>query len=154
MAIRDKSDLISGVCLGAFGIYVAYEASSLPYVSEFGPGPGFLPLWLGIGIVVLAILLLLNSSFRSPRDRDAESPSWVGAGRALSAWLGLMGSIVLLPKLGFSLSLALLTFFLILVLDRRSPWMALNVAVALALGFQLIFPLALGVSLPSGPWGF
>ena len=154
MAIRDKGDLISGVCLGAFGIYVAYEASSLPYYSEYGPGPGFLPLWLGIAILVLALFLLLNSILRSASESGDESQSWVGPERAMGAWLGLMTAIFLLPKLGFSLSLALLTFFLIFVLHRRSPWVALNVAVVLSLGFQLIFSLALGVSLPTGPWGF
>lgn len=154
MGIRVKIDLVTAFVISSFGLFVIYEASSLPYVSEFGPGPGFLPLWLGILTLVLTLLLVLNSFFSSPREKDVESRSWVGAGRALSAWLGLMGSIALLPKLGFSLSLALLTFFLIFVLDRRSPWIALNVAVALALGFHLIFSFALGVSLPSGPWGF
>lgn len=154
MGIQERRDLVAGIFVGGFGIFVIYEASSLPYYSEFGPGPGLLPLWLGIATLLLALFLVLNSILRSASERGDESQSWVGPGRAMSAWFGLMGSIVLLPRLGFSLSLGLLTFFLVLVLDRRSPWIALNVAVALSLGFHLIFPLALGVSLPTGPWGF
>ena len=52
MNIRDKSELLAGILLTSFGTLVIYEARDLPYVSEFGPGPGFFPLWIGIGIVL------------------------------------------------------------------------------------------------------
>ena len=58
---RDKGNLIAGACLAAFGIYVISVASRLPYVSEVGPGPGFFPLWLGIGLVIFASCLMLSS---------------------------------------------------------------------------------------------
>ncbi len=48
---RDKGDLIAGAVLAAFGIYVIWVAVKLPYVSDVGPGPGFFPLWLGIGLI-------------------------------------------------------------------------------------------------------
>jgi len=66
----------------------------------------------------------------------------------------LIVAIALLPWLGFGLSFALLTTFLILVLEGRPPLTAVSAAVALSLGFHLVFALALGVPLPSGPWGF
>ena len=154
MSISNRSDLISGVCIAAFGIYVVYDASRLPYTSEFGPGPGFFPLWLGIGLLVFAICLILGIFSRSQDGTHSGSQSWVGAGRALGGWFGLVVVIVLLPWLGFGLSLALLTAFLILVLERRSPLTALSVAIGLAVAFHLIFVSALGLSLPSGPWGF
>ena len=80
--------------------------------------------------------------------------SRVELARALGAWLAFVATIILLPLIGFGLSLGLLTAFLILVLDRRSPWLAIGVALGLALGFHLVFPVALSVSLPVGPWGF
>lgn len=152
MTIRDKSDLISGVCLAGLGIYVACAASQLAYSSEYGPGPGFLPLWLGVGLFVLALCLLLHGLFGLP-EQQGQAP-WTGTGRALAGWLGLMAAIVLLPWLGFSLSFAFLTAFLVFFLERRSPVAAVGVALALALGFHLIFTMALGLDLPPGPWGF
>ena len=74
--------------------------------------------------------------------------------RALSAWLVFVLAIALMSLIGFGLSFGLLTAFLILVLDRRSPWLAIGVALGLALTFHLVFAVALGVSLPAGPWGF
>ena len=59
--IRDKGNFISAACLAAFGIYVISVAARLDYVSEVGPGPGFFPLWLGIGLVLFASGLMLAS---------------------------------------------------------------------------------------------
>jgi len=154
MIISGKKELCSGICLGVFGIYVAIEAFKLPYVSEFGPGPGFFPLWIGIGLTLLSLFLIVANLFASTAVENSESQSGTAVGRALVGWSGLMVAIGLLHWLGFGLGLALLAVFLILALERRSPWVALSVAFGLALGFHAIFVLALGLSLPAGPWGF
>ena len=152
--MSEKKELLSGICLGSFGVYVAFEALKLPYVSEFGPGPGFFPLWIGIGLTLLSLLLIVANLFASTAVENSESQSGTAVGRALVGWSGLMLAIGLLHWLGFGLSLALLAAFLILALERRSPWVAISVAFGLALGFHAIFVLALGLSLPAGPWGF
>ena len=56
--------------------------------------------------------------------------------------------------LGFMVSFALLTFFIITYVFRRPPLGAAIVAVVAALGFYLVFPLALSVPLPIGMLGF
>jgi putative tricarboxylic transport membrane protein len=152
--MSEKKELLSGICLGSFGVYVAFEALKLPYVSEFGPGPGFFPLWIGIGLTLLSLLLIVANLFASTAVENSESQSGTAVGRALVGWSGLMLAIGLLHWLGFGLSLALLAAFLVLVLEKRSPWVAISVALGLALGFHAIFVLALGLSLPAGPWGF
>lgn len=154
MTIRGNKELLAGVSLSVFGAYVAFEAFKLPYVSEYGPGPGFFPLWIGIGLTLLSLPLIFANFFAVAADKSREYQSRLAIGRALVGWSGLILAIGLLQWLGFGLSLALLTLFLILVLERRPLWTALSVAIGLALGFHVIFVLALGLSLPSGPWGF
>jgi putative tricarboxylic transport membrane protein len=134
-----------------FGGFVIYEARGLPYHSEFGPGPGFFPLWIGIGIVACSLFLIGAAIFRRGEGIPISRAEMV---RALSAWLAFVLAVALLPLAGFGLSLGLLAAFLVLVLDRRSPWLAIGVAVGLAVGFHVVFAVALGVSLPVGPWGF
>jgi hypothetical protein len=56
--------------------------------------------------------------------------------------------------LGFLISFAILTFFMIAVVFRQSPVMAAVVAVAASAVFYAVFPLALSVSLPTGVFGF
>ncbi|MGH7833153.1 MAG: tripartite tricarboxylate transporter TctB family protein [Candidatus Binatia bacterium] len=152
--MQNKKTLLVALALAGLGGFVAYTGFALPYSSEFGPGPGFLPLWLGLAILILALGLASVTQFGSAGETDEDSGSWFGTGRALSAWLALTVSIALLPKLGFALSFALLAAFLIVALDRRRLWIALCVGVSMAAAFHLIFVTALGASLPSGPWGF
>lgn len=154
MGTRDKNDLVTALVISSFAVFVIYEASSLPYYSEYGPGPGFLPLWLGMGILVLALSLVFANLLGFARIEKGVPQPWTAVGRALGGWFGLMVAIALLPWVGFGLSFAFLTTLLILVLEGRSPLTALGTAVSLSLGFYLIFALALGVPLPSGPWGF
>ena len=146
-----RDDLIAGLSLIALGVFIILEAIQLDYVNEYGPGPGFLPLWLGIGLLALSVPLAVMSISRPSGE---ESGLWRETRRALLSWVGLTVAIALLNRLGFILSFTLLTVFLVLVMDRRSPFIALSVAVGSALGFYLIFALALRLPLPVGPWGF
>jgi putative tricarboxylic transport membrane protein len=155
MILDGKGELLAAVVLTVFGSFVIYEARGLPYSSEFGPGPGFFPLWIGIGVVVCSLVILGALTFRRAANAEETSKiSKVEIARALGAWSAFVLAIAVLSLIGFDLSLGLLTAFLIFVLDRRSLWIALGVALGLALGFHLVFTVALGVSLPVGPLGF
>ncbi len=151
---RDRGNLISGACLAAFGVYVISVASKLPYVSEVGPGPGFFPLWLGIGLVLFASCLMFAAFSTSRNGAKSESQSLKATVRALAGWLAMMIAIALFAWIGFSLSFVLLTIFLIVALDRRPVLLALGVGLGLAAAFYLIFVVALDVSLPVASWGF
>jgi putative tricarboxylic transport membrane protein len=152
--IESRGNLISGATLAAFGIYVILVAVKLPYVSEVGPGPGFFPLWIGIGLVIFASCLMLSSISPSRRAVPEKPPFWRPAVRALAGWFSMIIAIALFGVIGFALSFVMLTTFLIVVLDRRPVWMALGVGIGLAAIFHLIFVVALAVSLPAAPWGF
>jgi putative tricarboxylic transport membrane protein len=151
---RDKSNLIAAACLAAFGIYVIYGGSKLSYVSEVGPGPGFFPFWIGIGLLLFGAYQMVLSHWSARRHSDHVVPIWSGAGRALGGWLGLAVAITLFRWIGFALGFVLLAIFFIAVLDRRPLLLAAGVGVALAIAFHVIFVIALNVSLPAGPWGF
>jgi len=151
---KDKGNLISGACLAAFGLYVISVAAKLPYVSEVGPGPGFFPLWLGIGLMIFASYLMLSSVLALKKESPSDSSPWQASGRALAGWFGLMVAIALLGWIGFSVSFVFLTMFLIVALDRRPLLLSAGVAIGLAVGFHFLFVMALDVSLPVGRWGF
>jgi len=150
----NKGNLIAGACLAAFGIYVISVASKLPYVSEVGPGPGFFPLWLGIGLIVFASCLVLSSVSAFTKKSSSDSPTWTTTGRALAGWIGLMVAIALFGWIGFSVSFVVLTVFLIVALDRRPLLLSIGVGISLPVAFHLLFVIALDVSLPAGRWGF
>ena len=149
-----KGDLIAGAVLAVFGMYVIWVAAKLPYVSDVGPGHGFFPLWLGIGLVVFAAGLMFASFTSSVTKTKSSSQSWNSMARPLAGWLAVMIAIAVLGKIGFALSFIILTVFLVVALDRRPALLAVGVAVGLAVAFHLIFVVALDVSLPKAVWGF
>jgi putative tricarboxylic transport membrane protein len=145
---QDRANLFAAGALALFGSYIIWVAARLPYVSDVGPGPGFFPLWLGIGIIAFSGALLFSS--RAGSGAPAAKP----AGRAIAGWLALIAAIALVGRVGFLLSFVALTLFLLTGVDRRPALLGLTVALGLAIVFQLVFVAALDVPLPKGPWGF
>jgi putative tricarboxylic transport membrane protein len=149
---RNLGDLWSGLVLAALAIYIIVQALQWDYLTPEGPGPGFFPLWYGMAMLALSAALVVSELRR--RSARGTAINWTPLGRALSTWLALAASVALLKPLGFVISFALLTYFIVAVMYRRPLKTAALVAAASSGGFFLVFQLALGVSLPVGFLGF
>jgi putative tricarboxylic transport membrane protein len=149
---RVWGDLLSGLALAALGLYVVIQARQWDYLTPDGPGAGFFPLWYGIAMLVLSLALVASSLRR--RLVSAHPTERSRSGRAIATWLLLALAVALCKPLGFLLSFALMTFFIVAVLYRRPMKIAVLVAVACAAGFYVVFPLLLGMDLPVGVMGF
>jgi len=152
-ATRSTGDVISGAVLAALGGYIISQAWQWNYSGPEGPGPGFFPLWYGAAMVILSLWLIAGNLLR-PSGQTGAPVVWRDVGRALTVWAAFTVSIVLLKFLGFLTSLALLTLFVVAVMYRKPLKLAVAVAAGIALGFYLVFPFALDLSLPVGPLGF
>jgi putative tricarboxylic transport membrane protein len=134
-----RADFWSGLALAALGGYIVYAARGWEYLGQDGPGPGFFPLWYGIAMLGLSLVLVLTGK---------GGTGWRGSRRAFAAWGAFAVSVAVLKLVGFLVSFALLTFFIVAVMYRRPPAIAALVAIGLAGGFYVVFPLTLGVALP------
>ena len=149
---RKSGDLWSGVALAALGLYIVFQARQWEYLGPEGPGPGFFPLWYGVAMLGLSALLIVLHLRRGSARGNAVD--WTRLGRAFSTWFALAASVALFKPLGFVISFALLTYFIVAVMYRRPLKTAALTAIASAAGFYLVFDLALGVPLPVGFLGF
>jgi putative tricarboxylic transport membrane protein len=149
---RNSGDLWSGLALATLGAYIVVQASRWDYLTPEGPGAGFFPMWYGIAIVALSAVLVF--SHLRQRSSLRITIAWDRVGRALSTWFALALSVALFKPLGFLISFALVTYFIVAVMYRRPLKIAALVAAAIAAGFYLVFPLALGLALPVGVLGF
>jgi len=150
-AFLKNGDVISGAVLAALGVYIVLQSRAWDYYTLDGPGPAFFPFWYGVAMVLLSLLLIVNAA---RTGSEGQAVNWPATGRAMTTWLAFALSVVLMEFVGFLISFALLTFFIVAVIFRRSLVTATVVAVASALAFHLIFPVALSVALPTGPFGF
>ena len=137
---RRSPDFWSGLALAALGAYIVFRAHGWDYMTPEGPGPGFFPLWYGIAILGLALYLIVSPSLARV--------DWRGSGRAFATWAALAACVAALKWLGFVVSFAALTFFMVAVMYRKPARTAAMVAACAAAAFYVVFPLALGVPLP------
>src|SRR5258708_30393148 len=106
--MRSRSpDFWSGLALAALGAYIVAQARGWDYATEDGPGPGFFPLWYGLGILACSVYLVFFGK-DSPSD-------WRGAGRALATWAVLAGSPATLTFVRLAPPFAPLTLFIVAV---------------------------------------
>lgn len=152
-SLLKNGDLVSGAVLAALGVFIVSEARKWEYLTPDGPGPGFFPIWYGLALVVLSLAVAARAVMKRGRDEEG-AIDWSRVGRALLSWGALTTCIVLLKPLGFLLSFALLTFFVVWVMYQRSLRFAIGSAITASVAFYLIFPLALNVALPVGVFGF
>jgi len=149
-----SADRIAGAALLALAI--AFSAGALKhyaYWGENGPGPAFLPFWLGLVMAVLAATLLVGAL----RSRDP-GPAWLPSGDGLRRLALVVGAtaafVALLNVVGMTIGTALFLVVLMRFLDRQ-PWpLTIAVAVAVAGLNALVFARWLHVPLPVGPFGF
>lgn len=142
-------DLTSGLFWLAIAIFFTIESfTHLKLGTLRQPGPGFFPLWSGLLLGILSLILLVRS-LRSPERLGSIVIPW----RALILVLGaLLGYLLFLETLGF----VTVTFLFLLLLFRfgksgwtqSSAWAAIVTSLAYAL-----FKFWLRVQLPPGPFG-
>ncbi len=111
-------DIVSGAVLAGLGIFIIVEARGWEYLGPDGPGPGFFPLWYGICMVALSVLLVATT-LCGARALPDKPVNWGEVGRALVAWTGLALCVGLLKILASCWRSGLFTFFLVAVMYRR-----------------------------------
>ncbi len=150
-----KADQWSGLVLLIFSALIFWGAIPMPYGTLRDPGPGFLPLWLGILLGAMSIGLILKVTWQKEGARMlrailGEKIRW---GKVLSVLIALFLYSYLLDPLGFLIVTLLLMFFLFRFIDPL-PWKAVIVWSLLGcLGTYLIFEVWMKLRLPKGLLG-
>jgi putative tricarboxylic transport membrane protein len=142
------ANLLAGIAVLLFGSVVVYFASQLPYKSEYGPGPGFLPLWVGVGLIACAIAAII----KAVRQYGHEEGKFIQPKTRQVAFVlvTLMITFLLVPVFGLSLSLALFTGFTMRTAGRHGWILCVLVAVATVAAVRFIFGYGLDIPLPKG----
>jgi putative tricarboxylic transport membrane protein len=148
------ADRTAGAVMLVFAL--AFGAGALKqyaYWGPNGPGPAFLPFWLGVVMAVLATLLLVGAL----RTREAGA-DWLPSGEGLRRLLLVVGVTVvfvaLLNVIGMVVGTVLFLIVLMRFLDRCAWPLTLTVALATAAFIYLVFARWLRVPLPVGLFGF
>jgi len=145
------ADLVGGAVVLVLGLAVILFSSKMQYYSEFGPGPGFLPLWIGIGITACAVALLLNLL----RKREKAGAFLKAKTReGIKLLIIIVAAFILLPFLGFSIAFGLFAGVTMRIMGRHG-WVVCGLtAVGIAIGIRYVFGHWLSIPLPAGVVGW
>ena len=148
-----RRDIVSGLFWLSIGIglsvwtLTSYEIGRLTQ-----PGTGYLPLWLGILLILLSLILLVAQIKKSPGARQAVPPRARSGGwkKAVYTILVLIVAAFFFERVGY-----LLTFFCLIVLlmkgvEPQSWKRILLTALLTSVGVYVVFILLLEVQLPRG----
>jgi putative tricarboxylic transport membrane protein len=151
-----KAEMITGIFLLVLSGLVIWEALQMPPSATFGPGPAFLPFWLGVLLAVFATILFISALYRPATEKDNESvfPGKQALFTIMAVLVGLAAYILLIDVLGYLADTFLFIVFLVRIVERE-PWpLTLIVAVATTAGLFITFQILLKITLPSNMFGF
>jgi putative tricarboxylic transport membrane protein len=150
-----KADQRTGIVLLIFSGSVIEESWKMPQRGTFGPGMGFFPLWLGVLLAILSILLIVNAWQRAEDPtKKAIFPGRQALVTILVVLAAMAAYIALLEVLGFLVTTMLLNTFLMRIVMRESWKMTVPVALIISIVLYLIFQVLLEVNLPENMYGF
>jgi hypothetical protein len=143
--VRLRRDPVA-VALCALGAFVVYQSSRLSMRSlDGGPGPGLMPIALGVLSVGLGAWILLAGGDNRHTFGNLRRVALMGLVLGLYA--------VGLEHLGFVATAALATVMLLLSFQRRPPVPLIALGIAGAVVCYALFYSALKVQLPPDPLG-
>jgi putative tricarboxylic transport membrane protein len=163
-----RGDVVLGIVVTLIGAGALWMASRMPFYSEHTPGPGFFPVLVSSGLIVMG-LILARQGMRpskpevravgavSQLDREAHGkapkpPS--GAPfiprRPLAVLIGYIVCVPLLGVLGFVLTAILLFAYLLFFVETRRGVGAIAASVVIPIATWLLFVQLLGIELPNG----
>jgi len=147
-----KGDRVFAVFCMGLSIWLILEARQFDYLSEFGPGPGFEPFWLGIFLSLLSIGLFVGT-FRKTADPDYEKPrlpGWKSLGRVGLILLIIAGFALSFNTLGLLLTVFLFVALILFALEGLGILKSMFYGVMFSGFVYLIFSYWMDINFPKG----
>ena len=145
-----SADRVTAALLLAFAVaFLVGALKNYHWWGSGGPGPAFMPFWLGLVMAILAIMMLVRSF-----KQQHPGATWLPRGEGLRDMLVVLGVtilfVALLNVLGMVIGTAIYLGILIAYLGRHPWWMTIAIAVAAAFFNWLVFVHWLRVPFPEG----
>lgn len=138
-----------------FGIFICWEARKLDMGRVVKPGPGFLPFWLGLALIIVSLALLFNYGRKKIDPSLSSQDLWKGLHweKVLYSLVALLLYALFLETLGYILATFLLMVFFFRAIEPQRWFVAISGAVVTSFITYALFKLWLQVQLPIGLWG-
>jgi len=145
-----RSDHIAGVAFIALGILVFAISGDLPFGSLSMPGAGMMPKLVTGLMLIFGVVLILGAAASQP----FAAIGWSDGSHALKVVAITAVAVASYQTLGFLLTMSLLVFVLLVVIERQPIHYAAAYAIGLTGVAWWVFGKALKAPLETGILGF
>ena len=141
-----RSDHVAGVFFILFGIVVFALSGDLPFGTISSPGAGMMPKLMAGLMMLFAVLVMIGGGTSEPFAALDWSDRW----HALLVGLITAAAVFAYQRIGFLLTMSLLVFALLVIVERRNVLRAAAYGIALTLFAYWLFGKALKAPLEHG----
>jgi hypothetical protein len=141
-----RADHVAGAAFFAFGILVFAISGDLPFGSLSSPGAGMMPKLMA-GLMMAFALVVAFGGASSPPLRTID---WSDGWHALQVVAITACAVAAYQPLGFIVTMSLLVFALLVIVERRSLLSSAAYGIALTLFAYWLFGIALKSPLERG----
>ena len=135
--------------LGAATTIAAW--TTLPYSGEFGPGPGLVPLWVGLALMAFSVPVIVTDLRNSNRAEKFFQGETVTCVKVL---ILIVIVFLAVPITGFSAGLALITAGGMRIIGKRSWTSCVVTVIGTAVAIHYLFGQWLTIPIPQGLLGW
>ena len=151
----NRLDQFSGLFWLVISIIVCVESIRAHMGTLKDPGPGFLPLCVGVALGVFAIILLTTNILKKRMEGKIKNPfKGVNWGKPILFLIPLFAYTIFLSWLGYLIATFGLMFFLFTVIEKSRLWIKIMIALITVSATYIVFYRWLGIQLPKGIFGF
>jgi hypothetical protein len=136
------------VFLLLLGAFATWEASRMPFGTAAMPGPGMMPMALGV-LLMLSAAGLVVLELKAP---VTDAAVLLGTRHVALAVAAIVVSGLLFERAGFLITSSLFLFLMLVALSALGWWRSLLAAVAVSIAARYLFQNLLGVTLPPLPF--
>lgn len=130
-------------------LYYTISSVSFGLWVGFGPGPGLLPLCMGIVMMILSLIQLLSKE--ALRSEEVKIFLTKNQGlRIIVFTVSTLLTIILMEPLGFLVATALYIFFLLRFMEDYTIFKSIRSAVIVPIVFWVLFYVIFELPLPEG----
>ena len=143
-------ELTFDLILAVLGIIIVFTSFKYGFGTLRTPGPGLFPFFLGLGVLISGLALLIaefRTQIRSALLNREDAKILLSMIFAFCVWLLAM------PFLGYVFVTVLVTYGICKIMNLEGWWKPLSVSVGTALFIYFLFDYCLYIDLPKGILG-
>lgn len=148
-----RAELIGAWAVLLLGLFIVVFSIPLKYYTDLGPGAGFLPFWIGVGIGVGGIVEVIKV-FRMKARTEMGTFLQPRSKQGLQMLALIVITFLLFPFMGFSVSLALCAAAAMRFIGKHKIKTCIITAVLSAIFIHIVFAQWLDIPLPMGMIGW